>query len=293
MSLIEPAKNKENYFVIKVAGVETEDFEDLCRPYWRCTETVCPFPGCSENAWHRVKSDLWSVESEDCVRSYIKQHGMESVLHGRRKDNPVPEDRIDSIVRDADIEMSEDTWNDRQVYRTQMNQQEQGRKRKREKQDDDQWHNSAGASSSDWYRETDSQNAILQTLTTLTQSVGILAAGKAPGAVPPAMPVTSALMAGPSCAELRAVPHFINSAIEAAAVEQLENGATLSVHEKMVSVPFSTLMLCKETTTRSKEACKQALASMLTPMNQLRVELGVLSNTEAVLDEIIAKAKNS
>ena len=73
----------------------------------------------------------------------------------------------------------------------------------------------------------------------------------------------------------------------------MDNGATLTVQDKMVSVPFSTLMLCKETTNRSKEACKQALASMLTPMNQLRVELGVLSNTEAVLDEIIAKAKNS
>ena len=291
MSLIEPAKNKENYFVIKVAGVETEDFEDLCRPYWRCTETVCPFPGCSENAWNRVKSDLWSVESEDCVRSYIKQHGMESVLHGRRKDNPVPEDRIDSIVRDCDIEMSEDTWNDRQVYRTQVNLQEQGRKRKREKQDDaDQWHNSAGGSSS-WQRETDSQKAILQSIATLTHNVGILAAGKAPGAEPPAMPVTKALMTGPSSSEIRAVPHFIDSAIRAA--EELDNGARLSVNEKMVSVPFSTLMLCKETTTRSKEACKQALASMLTPMNQLRIELGVLSNTETVLDQILASAKNS
>ena len=39
--------------------------------------------------------------------------------------------------------------------------------------------------------------------------------------------------------------------------------------------------------------CKQALASMLTPMNTLRVEYGVLSNSEAVLDPIIASAKNS
>ena len=291
MSIIDCSKNKENYFVVKVDGQVVDDFDGLCRPFWRCVEKECPFPGCSENAWNRVKSDLWSVESEDCVRSYIKQHGMESVLHGRRKDNPVPEDRIDSIVRDCAIEMSEDTWNDRNVYKTQVNLQEQGRKRKREKQDDDQWHNSAGASSSDWQRETDSQKAILQSLTTLTHSVGILAAGKAPGAEPPAMPVTRALMTGPSSSEIRAVPHFINSAIEAA--EQLDNGATLSVNEKMVSVPFSTLMLCKETTTRSKEACKQALASMLTPMNQLRVELGVLSNTETVLDQIIASARNS
>ena len=291
MSVIECAKNKENYFVVKVDGQVVDDFEDLCRPLWRCTEKDCPFPGCSDNAWNRVKTDLWSVESEDCVRTYLKQHGMESVLHGRSKENPIPEDRVDSIVRDAVIEWSEDTWNDRNAYRTQVNLQEQGRKRKREKQDDaDQWHNSA-SSSSNWQRETDSQQAILQSLATITNSIGILAAGKAPGAEPPAMPVTRALMTGPSNSELRALPHFIDSAIRSA--EELDNGATLSVNEKMVSVPFSTLMLCKETTARSKEACKQALASMLTPINQLRVELGVLSSTETVLDQIIESAKNS
>ena len=292
MSLIEFAKNQENYFVVKVDGEVVEDFDGLIRPPWRCHEAECPFPACSEGAWKRVRSDLWSVESEDCVRSYIKQHGMESILHGRKKDNPIPEDRIDSIVRDVEIHMSEDTFNDRNVWKTQVQLQEQGRKRKREKQEDaDQHHDSAGSSSSNWQRETESQKAILQSIATLTHSVGMLTAGKASGAEPPAMPVTRALMTGPSSSEIRAVPHFINSAIEAA--EQLDNGATLSVNEKMVSVPFSTLMLCKETTTRSKEACKQALASMLTPMNQLRVELGVLSNTETVLDQIIASAKNS
>ena len=84
---------------------------------------------------------------------------------------------------------------------------------------------------------------------------------------------------------------FIDSAIRSA--EELDNGATLRCNEKMVSVPFSTLMLCKETTARSKEACKQALASMLSPINQLRVECGVLANSEAVLDQIIASVKNS
>ena len=292
MSLIEFAKNQENYFVVKVDGEVVEDEEGLVRPLWRCHEKECPFPGCSENAWNRVKSELWSVESEDHVRSYIKQHGMESILHGRKKDNPIPEDRIDSIVRDVEIHMSEDTFTDRSVWKTQMQQQEQSRKRKRERQDDaDQHHDSAGSSSSNWQRETESQKAILQSIATLQHSVGMLTAGKASGAEPPAMPVIRALMTGPSSSEIRAVPHFINSAIEAA--EQLDNGATLTVNDKMVSVPFSTLMLCKETTNRSKEACKQALASMLTPMNQLRVEIGVLHNTEAVLDEIIAKAKNS
>ena len=291
-SLIDFAKNQENYFVVKVDGEVVEDFDGLIRPLWRCTEKECPFPGCSENAWNRVKSDLWSVESEDCVRSYIKQHGMESTLHGRNKDNHVPEDVIDSRLRDVEIRVSDDTWNDRNDYKKQVNLQEQGRKRKREKQDDaDQWHDPAGSSSPNWQREADSQKAILESIATLTHNVGILAAGKAPGAEPPAMPVTKALMTGPSSSEIRAVPHFIDSAIRAA--EELDNGARLSVNEKMVSVPFSTLMLCKETTTRSKEACKQALASMLTPMNQLRVELGVLSNTEAVLDQIIASAKNS
>ena len=294
MQRIDFAKNQENYFVIKVDGEEVEDHPDLVRSLWRCTEDCCPFPGCSDGAWKRVKSDLWSVESEDMVRCYLKQHGMESILHGRAKVDPLPEDRVDYHVRDADIQMSEDTWQDRQSYKTHKNQQEEGRKRKREKQDDAEWHDSAGNSSS-WRCETGSQKAILESLATLSHSVGILAGGMAPApapaAEPPTMPVTKALMTGPSSAEVAAVPHFISSAIRAA--EQLDNGAALSVNEKMVSVPFSTLMLCKETTTRSKEACKQALASMLTPMNQLRVELGVLSNTETVLDQIIASAKNS
>ena len=111
------------------------------------------------------------------------------------------------------------------------------------------------------------------------------------GARPPNMPVTKALRDGPSSAELAAVPQFINAAIDGAQV--LDNGATLSVNEKMVSLPYSTLVLCKETTTRSLEAVKQALASMITPINQLRVEIGVLANTEKVLDNIIEAAKNS
>jgi hypothetical protein len=288
MSQIDFAKNQENYFVVKVEGEVVEDFDGLIRPLWRCHEKECPFPGCSENAWNRVKKDLWSVESEDHVRTYIKQHGVESVLHGRKKDNPIPEDKIDSIVRDVEIHMSDDTWSDRQEYKTERDRVEKGRKRKKEMQDDndqwhdDQWHDSAGSSSSNWQRETGSQKAILESIAALSHNVGMLAAGKA---APPA------ITTGPSSSEIRAVPHFIESAMRDA--EVLDNGASLSVNEKMVSVPFSTLMLCKETTTRSKEACKQALASMLTPMNQLRIELGVLSNTETVLDQIIASAKNS
>ena len=291
MSNIDFAKNEENYFVVKVDGEVVEDFDGLIRPLWRCHESECPFPGCSENAWHRVKKDLWSVESEDHVRSYIKQHGMESTLHGRKKDNPIPVDRIDSLVRDCEILVHDDTWSERNAYKKQVKMQEQGRKRKKDWQDDADQHHDPGSSSANWQRDAESQKQILESIATLTHNVGILAAGKAPGAEPPAMPVTKALMTGPSSSEIRAVPHFIDSAIRAA--EELDNGARLSVNEKMVSVPFSTLMLCKETTTRSKEACKQALASMLTPMNQLRVELGVLSNTETVLDQIIASAKNS
>ena len=121
MSIIDCSKNKENYFVVKVDGEVVDDFDGLIRPLWRCHESECPFPGCSENAWHRVKKDLWSVESEDHVRSYIKQHGMESILHGRKKENPLPEDRVDSIVRDVDIRVSEDTWDDRNDYKKQVN----------------------------------------------------------------------------------------------------------------------------------------------------------------------------
>ena len=297
MSRVEFSKNTENYFVVKVDGEEVQDHDGLCRPLWRCTEQVCPFPQCTENAWNRVKSDLWSVESKDCVMSYLKQHGMQSGLHGGSK-HPLDvsgplftEDNIDRIVLEADIEESIDTYQDRMAYKTQMNLQSD-RKRKREKHDDaDQWHSSKGASSSNWQSESSGSKAILQNLETLAQNVATLVAAKSPGAEAPAMPVTKALMTGPTSSELQAVPHFIDSAIRSA--QELDNGATLRCNEKMVSVPFSTLVLCKETTARSKEACKQALASMLSPINQLRVECGVLSNSEAVLDQIIASAKNS
>ena len=296
MSRVEFSKNTENYFVVKVDGEEVQDHDGLCRPLWRCTEQVCPFPQCTENAWNRVKSDLWSVESKDCVISYLKQHGMESGLHGRSK-HPLDavlfsEDNIDAIVLEADIEESIDTYQDRMAYKTQMNLQSD-RKRKREKHDDaDQWHSSKGGSSSNWQSESSDSKAILQNLSTLAQNVATLVAAKSPGAEAPAMPaVTKALMTGPTSSELQAVPHFIDSAIRSA--QELDNGATLCSNEKMVSVPLSTLMLCKDTTKRSQEACKQALASMVTPVTQLRVGQGVLSNSEAVLDPIIASAKNS
>ena len=292
MSSLEPRKNNENYFVIKVDGKEVEDVAGLCRSYWKCVEKDCPFSGCTDNAWNRVKSDLWSVESEDHVRAYLKQHGMESTLHGRNKTFPMPEDIIDANVRDADIQEIEDTWEERQKYKSQMNLQEQGRKRKRDKKndDDDQWQGDQwqGRSGSSWQGEQpDLQPQILEAVASLAQGISVLAQGKASSSAEP----PKALMTGPSNAELRAVPAFIESAMDASM--ELDNGATLSINEKMVSVPFSTLMLCKETTQRSKEACKQALASMLTPMSQLRVELGVLNNAEQVLDGIIESAKKS
>ena len=292
MSLVDFSKNTEKYFVVKVDGEEVEDHDGLCRPFWRCVEKECPFPGCSENAWNRVKSDLWSVEGADCVKSYLKQHGMESGLHGRNKDYPMPEDRIDAILQDVEIEESIDTFNDRMAYKGQVKDtRDRNSKRKRDQHEDaDRWQNSKGGSSS-WQSESSDSKAILESISTLAQNVATLAAAKAAGAEPPPMPVTKALMQGPTSSELNSVPHYIASAIRSA--EELDNGATLRCNEKIVGVPFSTLMLCKESTTRSKEACKQALASMLVPINQLRVELGVLSNTEAVLNQIIASAKNS
>ena len=195
---------------------------------------------------------------------------MESGLHGGSKHHLdvvlFSEDNIDAIVLEADIEESIDTYQDRMAYKTQKNLQSD-RKRKREKHDDaDQWHSSKGGSSSD-------SKARLQNLQTLAQNVATLVAAIPPKAESPAMPrATKALMTG---------------------AQELDNGATLLCNEKMVSVPFSTLVLCKDTTKRSEEACKSALASMLTPMSQFRVGEGVLSNSEAVLDPIIAAAKNS
>ena len=285
---------------MKVDGVVVEDYDGLDRPFWRCVEKECPFPGCSENAWNRLKGDLWSVEGKDSVKSYLKQHAMNSDLHGKKKEYPMPEDIIDGILKDVEIEETVDTFNDRKSYQDHVKDtREKISKRKRDQhkdadrawkrdqhEDADRW----GGSSS-WQSESSDSKAIRDSIATLAQNVATLAAVKAAGAEPPPMPVTQSIMQGPTSSELNSVPHFIASAIQRA--EELDNGATLHCQEKIVGVPFSTLMLCKESTTRSKEACKQALASMLVPINQLRVELGVLSNTEAVLDQIIVAAKNS
>ena len=190
MSHVEFSKNTENYLVVKEDGEEVQDHDGLCRPYWRCTEEVCPFPQCTEKAWNRVKSDLWSAESKDCVISYLKQHGMESGLHGGSKHHLdvvlFSEDNIDAIVLGADIEESIDTYQDRMAYKTQMNLQSD-RKRKREKHDDaDQWHNSKGGRSSNWQSESSDSKAILQNLSTLAQNVATLVAAKSPGAEAPA-----------------------------------------------------------------------------------------------------------
>ena len=286
MVSLECAKNNESYMVVKHEGEVVEDFEGLDRPLWKCTEKCCPFPGCSDNAWHRLKTDLWSLESQDAVKSYLKQHGMNSDLHGKHKSDPLPEDKIDDILRSVDIEQTVDTFADRQSYRQHLDmQRSKQEKRKWEQDDGSSWRTSASS-----WREAADHNvqALHESVANLASTVATMAASSA---APPRMPLTQALTQGPSPAEVSHVPAFINAAITNA--EQLDNGATLSCNEKMVTVPFSKLLLARDTMTRGKEACKQALASLLTPMNQLRTELGVLANAEAVMDELIKTTQSS
>ena len=59
------------------------------------------------------------------------------------------------------------------------------------------------------------------------------------------------------------------------------------VQEKHVSVPLSQLLLFKETIQRAKESVKGSMGAIMGPLNQMRVELGVLANAEEVLENII------
>ena len=299
------------------AGDDVEDYEGITRMTWACRLKECPFPGCSQSAWNRARRHLWSVTSQDHVLSYLKSHGVQSELHCNKgaKDAPMTMEAMEDILGTVEIEETLETFEERAAYRVAVDNLESEKKhrkdleaewswqeswqdssRSRKKQKKDSWQESwqDDRVDSNWSWQENSQlKDVASDLQQLKQVVGtslsIIAKGhsEASGSQ---LPLLSALGAGPSAGEIAAVPQFIHEAIVSA--ETLSDGSTLQAfQEKMVTVPMSKLILLKETVNRSKEACKHAMASMLTPLNQLRTELGVLANTEQAIDEIIAAAK--
>ena len=60
-----------------------------------------------------------------------------------------------------------------------------------------------------------------------------------------------------------------------------------------VTIPYSQLLLVKETVMRAKEAAKASMVALRGPFNQLRTEIGVLSNAESVPDELLKQGKKN
>jgi len=290
MASLDFSKNAENYLAITEYGEQVEDREDLVRPLWKIMDEHCPFPRCTKSAWDRVKSSLFSLESEEKCKSYLKQHGMLSTLHAKNTEDPLPEHKIDDLLRDIEVTRLDDTYEDRKTYRGQL---EDQRKRKLKAEADQQqaawkaqgkrWREQDTTSCS--ASETTSANVdkLANTVNTLAHSVGemvTLSRGMAAAPSSGSAPSSHAAMVNP-----RLVPQFIQEAIGSAAV--LDDGTNLlATHERMVSLPYSKLMLLQESIARAKEACKQGMASLVTPLDQMRIELGVLANLEQVVEEI-------
>ena len=217
---------------------------------------------------------------------------MLSTLHAKNTEDPLPEHKIDDLLRDQEVTRLDDTYEDRKTYRGQL---EDQRKRKLKAEADQQ--QAAWKAQGKRWREQDTTSwggkeedatsanvdKLANTVNTLAQSVGeMVTLSRSMAAAPSSgsAPSSHAAMVNP-----RLVPQFIQEAIGSAAV--LDDGTNLlATHERMVSLPYSKLMLLQESIARAKEACKQGMASLVTPLDQMRIELGVLANLEQVVEEI-------
>ena len=71
-------KNEESYWLDR-----EHDRQGLVRTMYKYTGT-CPFPDCTPAAWNKARPRMWSLESAEKVLAYLKYHGMESGLHGKK-----------------------------------------------------------------------------------------------------------------------------------------------------------------------------------------------------------------
>lgn len=278
---ISPRKNVEKYLeVLDDAGEVVEDAPFMDRPYWSCKLKECPFPGCSANAWARTSRFLWSVKDAESVGAYLKFHGMESTLHGRNSDNPLYESTVDSLISEVNIDETVDTYEHRQSYRRMDN-----KKRKADAKWDssswNEWHAHDGSHGSQSW-DQGSQQAWAADSATQQLSADVKALESTVRTL--AQQTFSSMPQTPSSSAF--------GDMTAALTDGWDSGLQLSqVQEKTVTLSYSQLLLMKESVTRAKEGAKQAMASLMTPLNQLRTEVGVLANSETVLSELIDKAK--
>jgi hypothetical protein len=66
---------------------------------------------------------------------------------------------------------------------------------------------------------------------------------------------------------------------------------SVAVQERTITLPYSQLLLFKESMDRAREAGKSTMAAMCVALDQLRNEIGIMNNAEAVMHELLEKGK--
>jgi len=306
---IKAAPNKENYLELTdERGERMDDFEGYVRPIWKLKErSKCPFPNCSDNAYGRVKGTFFSLVGEGALLSYVKNHGIASGLHCKHPTHPADPDEIDAICQCLEIEELEDDFETSQSYKeglqkiqddkNERDEEEknwkQGRKRKAQWQRDSwsegTWGAGAQASSDDWHSAPVSPDVanMQKTVESLAAQVQTLSDAQqqtqhAPSAGTVAVP------------GLVNVPDWAKQQADAAAARASEWDPSMlvRVQERTITLPYSQLLLYKESLGRAREAAKSAMAALLQPLTDLQREVGVLANAEAVIDELLEKGKH-
>ena len=277
--MVESCRNDEDYMsVVDADGNDKDDEAGFTRTHWAYKEAVCPFPGCSEQSWSRARQTLWSVESDDKVLSYLKYHAMQSGLHGKNESNPMSESDIDVICETCrdQLQSWDDTFAVREEYRQHIR---QLKKRKADQDTKDKKEARKGAGKGAQSSAIDTQ-AMLQ----MTQALGAMSSAMQQNFQQLQRPSSSSgsIITTRAAMHMDATPSYISDVIDDA--DQALN--LVHVQEKHVMVPVSQLLLYKETIARAKESVKGAMGAMMTPLASLRTELGVLSNAEAVLDNL-------
>ena len=291
MSSYKAAPNKENYTkILDDKGEPMEDFEGHVRPIWRLRNTKqCPFPNCTENSWEKAKKLLWSLQSDEALASYVKQHGMNSTLHHKHPLEPLDEIAIDEVVATLDIDELEDDFETRKAYKASVEENKEKKPNKR-KWGDDAWGGSAwNDSAMNWPAAPSNPDIVvlqnqMQALTTNVQALTDAASSAGQHGSPTITFPNAKALAVPTWAQQHAD-------MAAAAVSQWDPSMLASVQERTITLPYSQLLLYKESVGRAREAAKGAMASLLGPLQTLQREVGNLANVESVLEDLLQKGR--
>ena len=295
MSHIKGEQNAENYLkVLDEHGAEIEDYQGLERRAWQLkNKQNCPFPGCSDNAWDKARRHMWSLIGPDRVLAYLKNHAQQSTLHCKHiaEAERLPIDKLDELLVQEEIEEYVDDFDTREAYR--QNNEAIKKRKANEQWEQQHWRrhsagtqwdgagSGAASSAGAWAPPTavDARiDAVAGAVQSLAASMSAMQQHKPLQPQQPQLPPVSA------------IPAFITQALTIGNDAEWNPESVVKVQERLVTIPYSQLLLIKETVQRSKEACKQSLASLLVPINSLRSEIGVMANAETIIQEVLDKA---